>query len=146
MKDQMKQTTFCAKLRNARCSNRRASGPNRFVDLRTKSTKLIPASLRVGVQTAFWRGRLQSFLEDALVDVGGPDPGDAEGEDGHAPRHAPAAAVAAVAGSGADDAVDAAAAAAPARGCHGVGSPDGDGKGSVESRRMVGPMRGGRRG
>ncbi|BAS98439.1 Os06g0592950, partial [Oryza sativa Japonica Group] len=33
MKDQTKQTTFCAKLRNARWSNRRASGPNRFVDL-----------------------------------------------------------------------------------------------------------------
>jgi hypothetical protein len=33
MKDQTKQMTFCAKLRNARCSNRRASGPNRFVDL-----------------------------------------------------------------------------------------------------------------
>uniref|UniRef100_A0A0A9CS29 Uncharacterized protein n=1 Tax=Arundo donax TaxID=35708 RepID=A0A0A9CS29_ARUDO len=32
MNDQTKQTTFCAKLRNARCSNRRASGPNRFVD------------------------------------------------------------------------------------------------------------------
>lgn len=32
MKDQTKQTTFCAKLRNARWSNRRASGPNRFVD------------------------------------------------------------------------------------------------------------------
>lgn len=32
-KDQTKHTTFCAKLRNARCSNRRASGPNRFVDL-----------------------------------------------------------------------------------------------------------------
>jgi hypothetical protein len=31
----IKHTTFCAKLRNARCSNRRASGPNRFVDLRT---------------------------------------------------------------------------------------------------------------
>ena len=37
MKDQMKQTTFCAKLRNARWSNRRASGPNRFVDLRKES-------------------------------------------------------------------------------------------------------------
>jgi hypothetical protein len=37
MKDQTKQTTFCAKLRKARWSNRRASGPNRFVDLGKES-------------------------------------------------------------------------------------------------------------
>lgn len=93
--------------------------------------------MQEGVQTTFGRGCLQSLLENALVDVGGPDPDDAEGEDGHAPRHAPPA-VAAVARSGADDAVGAAAAAASARGGHGVGSPVSDGKGSVESRRVGG--------
>jgi len=92
--------------------------------------------LCVGVRTALEREReregLQSLLEDALVDVGGPDPGDTEGEDGHAPRHAPAAADAAVAGAGTDDAVGTVA-AAPARGGHGVDSPAGDGEGSAES-------------
>ena len=122
MKDQTKQTTFCAKLRNARCSNRRASDPNRFVDLKNKTHRIDPSFLSVsGFRQHSGGGCLQSLLEDALVDVGGPDPGDAEGEDGHAPRHAPAAAAVAV--SGAYDAVDASADAAPARGRHGVGSP-----------------------
>jgi hypothetical protein len=79
-------------------------------------------------------GGLQSLLEDALVDVGGPDPCDTEGEDGHAPRHAPAA-DAAVAGAGTDDAVGAVA-TAPARSGHGVDSPAVVGEGSAESAQV----------
>jgi len=83
--------------------------------------KIDPSFLSVSRFRQHSGGDAYSLLEDALVDVGGPDPGDAEGEDGHAPRHAPAAAAVAV--SGAYDAVDASADAAPARGRHGVGSP-----------------------
>ena len=98
----------------------------------------------VGVWTALERERgcLQSLLKDALVDVGGPDPGDTEGEDGHAPRHASAAtAGAAVAGPGTDDAVCTVAAEAHDR--HGADSPAGDGQGSAESALVGGSMRGG---
>jgi hypothetical protein len=136
MKDKTKQTTFCAKLRNARWSNRRASGPNRFVDLDRERAGISHGLRRVALDRARRgeareMGCLQSLLEDALGDVRRPDPGDADDEHGHARRHA-AAAASGITGAGAD----AAAAAAPARGYHGVDSPAGGGEvRSTESRR-----------
>ena len=88
IKDQIKHTTFCAKFRNARCSN--LSPSNRFVDLKPKKKKINKKTQRELV-AAFRNsprireflsgfGFLHIFLQNALVDVCRPDSSDAEGE------------------------------------------------------------------
>lgn len=71
IKDQIKHTTFCAKFRNARCSN--LSPLNRFVDLKPKKkkTKIIAISSGISKFTANSRvseriGILTHFPEERL--------------------------------------------------------------------------------
>jgi len=47
--DQIKHTTFCAKFRNARCSNLSPFGPNRFVDLKQNPKQLKKIATRNGI-------------------------------------------------------------------------------------------------